>query len=137
MTNSLYLQKKNADFTLFKMVIALMNMKQHLTMKGLQEIVNIRATMNNGLSDKLEKALPETIPVKRPEVDNIEIRNPQWLYGFSAWRLFFLVSTSANKNNPDKPQIRLHFSLSQNSLSHKLLESLVNYLGCGYTYNYS
>jgi hypothetical protein len=71
------------------MVIALMDMKQHLTMEGLQEIVNIRATMNNGLSDKLEKAFPKTIPVKRPEVDNIEIRNPQWLYGFSAGEACF------------------------------------------------
>jgi len=68
-------------------------------MKGLQEIVNIRATMNNGLSDKLEKALPETIPVKRPEVDNIEIRNPQWLYGFSAWRLWAPVPIKRTQIN--------------------------------------
>ena len=39
-----------------------MDMKQHLTMKGLQEIVNIRASMNSGLSDKLEKAFPKTAP---------------------------------------------------------------------------
>jgi len=52
------------------------------------------------------------------------------------------LSIGTNKKCPDKQQIRLHFSLSQNSLGgggahHKLLESLVNYLACGYIYNYS
>lgn len=49
----------------------------------------------------------------------------------------FFVSIGTNKKYPDKPQIRLHFSLSQNYRDHKLLQSLVNYLGCGYIYNYS
>ena len=32
-----------------------MNHKKHLTLEGLQEIVNIRASMNLGLSDELKK----------------------------------------------------------------------------------
>jgi hypothetical protein len=38
--------KKRADYELFKSVIGKMNNKEHLTKTGLQEIVNIRATLN-------------------------------------------------------------------------------------------
>ena len=43
--------QKRADFELFKMVVEIMNRKEHLTNEGLQKIVNIRAIINKGLSD--------------------------------------------------------------------------------------
>ena len=45
--------------------------------EGLQEIVNIRASLNLGLSDVLKAAFPYTIPVLRPIVTNQEIPDPQ------------------------------------------------------------
>jgi hypothetical protein len=44
------LSEKAADFILFKQIIELMVNKVHLTDKGLQQIINIRASMNLGLS---------------------------------------------------------------------------------------
>lgn len=61
--------QKQADFNLFKLAIDLMNRKEHLTPDGLQEIVNLKASMNNGLSDELKYAFPNTIPVPRPAVE--------------------------------------------------------------------
>jgi hypothetical protein len=43
-----------------------MQLKEHLTLEGLQKIVNIRATLNYGLSKELQFMFPETIPVPRP-----------------------------------------------------------------------
>jgi len=40
----------------------------HITDKGLQEIINIKATMNNGLSENLYAEFPDTLPVVRPVV---------------------------------------------------------------------
>jgi len=48
-------------------VVEMMRDKQHLTTKGLQEIVNIRATLNKGLSDELKTAFPLSKPVTRPD----------------------------------------------------------------------
>ena len=49
---------------------------EHLSIKGLQEIVNIRASMNLGLSDSLKTIFPNTVPVFRPQLENITIPHP-------------------------------------------------------------
>ena len=45
-----------------------MDHKKHLTVEGLQQIVNLRAAINLGLSDELKAAFPNIISVKRPLV---------------------------------------------------------------------
>ena len=45
------LTQKGADFILFKQIVELMNNKAHLTLEGLQKIINIKASMNLGISD--------------------------------------------------------------------------------------
>jgi hypothetical protein len=70
------LTQKRADFELFKRVVDLMNHKEHLNPKGLQEIVNIRASINLGLSDILKKSFPDVIPVARPLVQDQKIQDP-------------------------------------------------------------
>lgn len=42
--------QKRADYLLFKTVILKMLQKEHLTKEGVEAIVNIRATMNLGLT---------------------------------------------------------------------------------------
>ena len=61
--------QKRADFELFKMVVEIMNRKENLTAEGLQAIINIRATLNQGLSTVLKQTFPNTIPVSRPLVE--------------------------------------------------------------------
>lgn len=43
--------KKKADFLLFREVVLMMERKEHLTLEGLKTIVNIRASMNRGLTE--------------------------------------------------------------------------------------
>lgn len=60
--------QKRADYELFKQAVELMEQKEHLTMEGLEKIVAIKASLNNGLSAELKAAFPEIIPVPRPSV---------------------------------------------------------------------
>lgn len=69
--------KKKGDFILFKEIILKIVEGEHLSAKGLQEIVNIRSTMNLGLSDSLKTIFPNTVPVTRPLVENITIPHPE------------------------------------------------------------
>jgi hypothetical protein len=69
--------KKYADYQLFKKIVYIMLNKGHLTVSGLQEIVNLRASLNLGLSYVLKAAFPNTIPVERPIVTNQQIPHPQ------------------------------------------------------------
>ena len=48
----------------------------HLTPEGLQKIVNIKASINLGLSEKLRAAFPDTIPVARYLVIDQKIKDP-------------------------------------------------------------
>jgi hypothetical protein len=68
--------KKQADFELFKSVVNKLSLKEHLKLQGFKEIVNIRASMNLGLTDALKKAFPETTPVPRPTVKDEKVINP-------------------------------------------------------------
>jgi hypothetical protein len=67
------LTQKAADFYLFKQVTELMQNKAHLTTKGLQEIINIKASMNLGLSDELKSHFINTVPVQRPTIKTTNI----------------------------------------------------------------
>ena len=55
----------------------IMQRREHLTTSGLQEIINLRASLNLGLSDKLKAAFPKTIPANKPKVENQIIPHPQ------------------------------------------------------------
>ena len=68
--------EKRADFELFKQVVYLIDQKKHLTPEGVLQILNIKATMNRGLSDTLKAAFPKINPVTRPVVEFKGISDP-------------------------------------------------------------
>jgi len=64
------LTQKAADFLLFKQAVKLVNNKAHLTVEGLNQIVNIKASMNLGLSDMLKSEFAGYTPVERPVINS-------------------------------------------------------------------
>jgi hypothetical protein len=68
--------QKQADFKLFKMVIELINQKEHLTAEGLNKILSIKASLNRGLSEELMKSFPNITPIERPVIEPREILDP-------------------------------------------------------------
>jgi hypothetical protein len=50
--------QKLADYLLFREVVMMMKRGEHLTVEGLQKIINIRATTNRGLTPALKEAFP-------------------------------------------------------------------------------
>jgi hypothetical protein len=63
------LTQKRADFQLFKLIVDLINNKEHLTLEGLEKIISIKASINIGLSDKLIECFPNITPIDRPTVE--------------------------------------------------------------------
>lgn len=75
--------QKLADYLLWKELVNLMEKKEHLTIEGVQKIINLKASVNKGLTDELKIAFPKTIPIQRPLVVNQIIRDPyftSWVY---------------------------------------------------------
>lgn len=67
---------------LFKQAVKLVNNKAHLTVKGLYQIVNIKASMNLGLSNMLKSEFDGYTPVERPVINHNVILYPNWISGF-------------------------------------------------------
>ena len=140
------LSQKAADFELFKQIVKLINNKIHLTDVGLQQIINIRASINLGLSDLQKSKFINYKPVPRPIINYTEIPNPNWIAGFSSAEGCFLVNISpaplgkaANKSNLTKTGqiIQLIFKISQHQRDKNLLELIAKYLNCGAVYSHS
>ena len=129
--------QKLADYLLFKEVVMAVNRKEHLTAEGIQKIMNIRATLNHGLSPTLQEAFPNTIQVPRPICDNPIIPDPEWMAGFTSGEGCFIVNIRKSQRTKQGSQIALTFSISQHSRDEKLMRSLVDYLGCGRYYPHS
>ena len=91
------LTQKRADYLLFKEAVLLMKDKKHLTLSGIQGIVNIRASINNGI-------LPDSIlaqeftpsPVIKPKVETPQSLNPYWIAGFSDAEGCFFIGITKN-----------------------------------------
>jgi hypothetical protein len=71
------ISQKHADYLLFREVVMMMQRREHLTSEGIQTIINIRATLNRGLTPELKEAFPNSIPVPRLLVENSQIPHPE------------------------------------------------------------
>ena len=131
------LTQKAADFLLFKKAVKLFNDKVHLTVEGLNQLVNIKASMNLGLSDMLKSEFASYTPVERPRInyDNI-ILSPYWISGFISAEGNFDVRIPSTKSKLGY-RVQLRFRISQHSREIELMEKLVEYFGAGKIYNYA
>ena len=123
--------KKRADYLIFKEILVLKRCKAHNTVPGLQRIINLRASLNNGLSYNLNLAFPDTIPIVRPLVVDAKIPNPNWLAGFMTGEGCFYIRISKSSSNKSGHQVVLVASISQHSRDEQLMNTIVDYLGCG------
>jgi len=128
--------QKRADFELFKSVVMMVKSKKHLSQDGLQEIINHRASLNNGLTLLLKESFPKSNPVARiSSIENPQIPDPQWLAGFTAGEGSFSINVSNNSASKTGYLVSLRFQLSQHLRDEKLLKSFIDYFGCGQYYS--
>lgn len=105
--------------------------KGHLTESGLQNVVNLRASLNKGLSDNLEKAFPLTDPYPRPVVVEPIIPDQNWIAGFATGEGCFKFDQRNSPGSKLKFKLSLCFEISQNIRDEILLRRIVEFLGCG------
>ena len=126
---------------------------KHLTLEGIQEIVNIKASINLGLTENLNKAFSNTIPVAIPVVENLTSLDPNWVAGFvyfpyyPLWGLsplgirvkgegcFFIGKHKIEKTPGWK--VSTFFLISQHKCDEALLRSFIHYFNCGSYYSHS
>ena len=109
----------------------------HLTEDGLQQIINLRASINLGLSDLHKSKFPNYNPVARPIINSTEILDPNWITGFASGEGCFLLSISKSNKNKIGYAIQLIFKLTQHKRDKELLELIAKFLNCGSVYFHS
>ena len=126
------LTKKRVDYLLFKATVLLMKEKKYLTLDGLQEIVNIRASMNKGLSeDSLLAPKFKINPVIIPKVDWPKEINPNWIVGFVDGEGCFFIGITKNTKIKVNFNVNFLFKVSQYKRDIELLKMLSIQLNCG------
>ena len=122
------ISRKRGDYLLFKQILSIIQLKEHLTLQGLQKIINIKATLNFGLSKELQLMFPETVPVPRPLRETCVIPHSQWIAGFTSAEGNFSVSL-------DKGIFKsLLFKITQHEKDEVLLTAIKEHFNCGYCY---
>jgi hypothetical protein len=137
------LTKKRADFELFIQVVEIMKRKEHLTVEGLNQIVGIRASpppppppprgggVNNGLTENLKRAFPNITECERPKFEELKSLDPFWLAGFVEGEGCFEVKVTNPTTSNQRGQISLRFTITHHSRDSFLINSFMQYLGCG------
>ncbi|KAG2219167.1 hypothetical protein INT45_008342 [Circinella minor] len=134
--------KKMADFLLFKKAVKLIENKDHLTIDGLNQtpggrdnasargIVNLKASMNQGLSDMLKSEFPNNIPVIRPIIEESENLDPWWIVGFIIAEGCFDVHIGKSASHSLGYKVQLRLRISQHVRDLRIIESLLKTLNC-------
>ena len=130
------LTQKGADFLLFKEVVNLMNTKDHLSVEGLKQIINIKASMNLGLSDFLKSEFNEINPVERKVINTEKIPDSNWIAGFATGEGNFDVRITQQSTNKIGYRVQLRFRISQHDRDIQLMKHLIKILGAGNIYKY-
>ena len=126
------LTHKIADYQLFKAAVLLMKDKKHLTLDGLQEIINIRASMNKGLPEDSPLVAEFKIsPVDRCIVSLPDVINPNWITGFVDGEGCFFVGLTKNSKCKVNFSVNLLFKINQHKRDTELLKKISIQLNCG------
>ena len=127
------LTQKGADFILFKQIVDLMENKAHLTIEGINKIINIKAAMNLGLSELLKSEFKDFIlsPLRERSIIQTEIiPNPYWITGFVDGEGTFDIKIYSSKTNVGFA-VQLRFRIPQHERDSKLIELLLKYFSSG------
>ncbi|KAG0122972.1 putative homing endonuclease [Tuber indicum] len=122
--------QKRADFEILKCVIGILN-KGPLTSEDLKQIINLKASLNKGLPDKLKVDFPDIISVCRPPVKFLGIPDSNWLCGFVEAEGCFYISIYKSPKSKLGMAVQLVFVVTQHIRDKELIEGLKEYLNCG------
>jgi hypothetical protein len=130
------LTQKGGYFLLFKKVVELVKNKAHLNIEGLHQIINIKASINLGLSEQLKSEFKNFSPVERPIIITENIPEPNWISGFTSGEGNFSIKLTKSSGRTGY-RVQLKFRLVQHSRDKLLMQAISKYFNTGKIYKYS
>jgi len=120
--------QKLSDYNIFKLVFEYIKSKKHLTKQGFIEILSLKASLNNGLTEELKIVFPNIVPSLTPQTitPKLDTIDPHWVSGFVDGDGCFYISLTNNSTG-----VGLVFKITQHTRDTELLKEFVNYFNCG------
>jgi hypothetical protein len=87
--------------------------------------------VNNGLTENLKRAFPNITECERPKFEELKSLDPFWLAGFVEGEGCFEVKVTNPTTSNQRGQISLRFTITHHSRDSFLINSFMQYLGCG------
>lgn len=120
----------------FKQAVELFFEKCHFQPDGLYKIVNLKASINLGLSEILKSEFNDFTIYNRPVINTKYIPDPNWVSGFVSGDGSFDINIPKNPTAKLGHRVQLRFRITQHSRDIELMKTLITYLGSGSLYNY-
>ena len=127
------LTQKAADFKLFVRIVQLLKEGAHLNKEGLATIVNIKSSLNEGISDFVISQFTQIKPVTKEIILTTKIIDPHWIAGFVSGEGNFDagIRKATEDSRPRPERVYLRFRITQNDKDLNLMYLIVNYLDAG------
>lgn len=120
--------EKLADFLLFRECFNIIKRKEHLTEEGLNRLIDFKASLNLGLSDKLQEAFPNAVAAKRVKpIFKVEDVDPYWVAGFTNGDGSFNIKTGSSPTTKLGSRVQLRFAIGLNIREKELILGLVKF----------
>ena len=129
--------QKQTDFLLWKNIVNLIDKGEHLNKEGLIKVINLKASLNKGVSNKLKIDFPNTVKVIRSE-KNLPVKiDSHWIAGFFSGEGCFFINICKATDYKIGYSINLQIICSQHSRDKILLDNLTDILKCGNVFKHS
>jgi hypothetical protein len=125
------ISQKQSDYILFRNIIELINKNEHLTKDGITKIVNLKASLNKGLSDLLKINFPYSTKIERSKINIPTYIDPYWIAGFFSGEGCLFINIHKAMDCKTGYSVKLQIRITQHIKDKLLLENISIALGCG------
>nr|YP_010561529.1 hypothetical protein OSR58_mgp01 [Ganoderma flexipes]UYX56900.1 hypothetical protein [Ganoderma flexipes] len=103
--------QKLSDYLIFKKCFDIIKQGNHLTERGLLEIIGLKSNLNLGLPVKLKEAFPNVTLISRVEYKFNGIPDPFWMSGFTSGEGSFQVLARNSLHNEFFARFSIHLHI--------------------------
>jgi hypothetical protein len=125
------ISKKRGDFLLWSEVIKLILKKDHLNKEGFSKILSYYASINKGISKKVQEYFSNIIPADKPAICLPDNLNPQWVSGFVAGDGGFSIYVRIAKDYILSEKVYCRFHIAQHVKDLELMKLFIQFFNCG------
>jgi len=128
--------QKQSDYKTFKNIVELIYKGEHLNKNGIIKIINLKAVLNKGLSEKLKINFPGIINTEKLKVNTPINIDYNWITGFYSGEGSFLIDIFKSKVKIGYSVV-LRIAITQHFRDELLMNNIKNVLSCGFITKYS